>query len=930
MIPNERTPLPALDNAPKVKKPDLPDISDKNYTDTILRYGGLATKFPQLNTNAKTVVAAINELQAGGGGDGKHRTLTQAEYDALTEEEKMDGTIYFITDADSGGGGATELSQLDDVYIDKTQLDSSHIYRLTAHYDENTDSLIWQPQFNDFESIYDSTIYFHSTGSFPYYTGVEITEERPTQWAFTPGKDDGLSSGNILMWDDDSSAWAIGDVTNLLNSRFTADAGNILYYNGYDWVVTYNEPPNTGEVLTWNGDSWYPAPYTVEGLSSIVTPTTGQLIYYDGQRWTQTSDVSSPVEGEILTWDEYNACWTNARHIKFSFPYDLIDGQVLTYDYNTESWVNTTFSLNNLSDCDTEYPSSGDVLTFDGERWVPQAPGGGDVSELGDLSDVNIYYPTDGEVLTYQNGEWVNSSGSNVSSLDDLSDVNISSAQSGQVLKYNGTDWVNATEGDLSNYYTKSETDTLLDAKADISDVPNAIQDLDNVTISGASNGQVLKYDGTDWVNANESTGSTVTVTQIQSTGTKIATIGVDGVNTDLYSPNGGGTPSALNDLTDVTITTPTNGQVLTYTNGDWVNSNATGGVTDLSDLDDVNISSALDGQVLTYDSTTDTWVNETLPAIPDEISDLSDVTISSVTNGQVLKYNNGNWVNANESGGSTVAVTQIQSTGTKIATITVDSVGTDLYAPTKSTPRLDDLADVSISSVTDGQVLAYDGNSGEWVNESLPSIPKDITDLSDVSVTSASNGQVLKYNNGIWENVNESTGSTVSVTQIQSTGTKIATITVDSVDTDLYTPNGGGGAVALDDLSDVDIDTTTLANHDELVYNSSTSQWENKQVTVTLTQAQYDALVNAGTVDPDVFYLITDASIVPWTDLTSTLTAGSTSIIFSNARITANSTIDVYTDSDIDYNSITVTTGQVVITFDAQVNNVSVKVRVS
>lgn len=36
--------------------------------------------------------------------------------------------------------------------------------------------------------------------------------------------------------------------------------------------------------------------------------------------------------------------------------------------------------------------------------------------------------------------------------------------------------------------------------------------------------------------------------------------------------------------------------------------------------------------------------------------------------------------------------------------------------------------------------------------------------------------------------------GSIVSVTQIQSTGTKIATITVDNVDTDLYAPEGGGG----------------------------------------------------------------------------------------------------------------------------------------
>ena len=102
---DERRKLPALDNASKLKKPDFPDIADKNYTDKILKYGGLATKFPQLNTEAKTVVGAINELQAGGSGDGKHRTLTQAEYDDLSEEEKNNGTIYFISDAGGGGGG---------------------------------------------------------------------------------------------------------------------------------------------------------------------------------------------------------------------------------------------------------------------------------------------------------------------------------------------------------------------------------------------------------------------------------------------------------------------------------------------------------------------------------------------------------------------------------------------------------------------------------------------------------------------------------------------------------------------------------------------------------------------------------------------------------------------------------------------------------
>lgn len=35
------------------------------------------------------------------------RELTQAEYDALPDEEKLDGTVYYITDADSGSGGGS-------------------------------------------------------------------------------------------------------------------------------------------------------------------------------------------------------------------------------------------------------------------------------------------------------------------------------------------------------------------------------------------------------------------------------------------------------------------------------------------------------------------------------------------------------------------------------------------------------------------------------------------------------------------------------------------------------------------------------------------------------------------------------------------------------------------------------------------------------
>lgn len=67
-----------------------------------------------------------------------------------------------------------------------------------------------------------------------------------------------------------------------------------------------------------------------------------------------------------------------------------------------------------------------------------------------------------------------------------------------------------------------------------------------------------------------------------------------------------------LDDLSDVTITTPSDNQVLTYdaNSGEWINANAQGGATALNNLSDVSISTPTDGQVLVYDANADEWVN--------------------------------------------------------------------------------------------------------------------------------------------------------------------------------------------------------------------------------------------------------------------------------------------------------------------------------
>lgn len=84
-----------------------------------------------------------------------------------------------------------------------------------------------------------------------------------------------------------------------------------------------------------------------------------------------------------------------------------------------------------------------------------QGPPGASSSSLDQLTNVTITSPVNGEVLTYQSGEWVNAAGATV---------------------------------DLSNYYTKSQTDSLLAAKAAL--VHNhVVADITNFTSANVQGG---------------------------------------------------------------------------------------------------------------------------------------------------------------------------------------------------------------------------------------------------------------------------------------------------------------------------------------------------------------------------------------------------------------------------------------------------------
>ena len=137
------------------------------------------------------------------------------------------------------------------------------------------------------------------------------------------------------------------------------------------------------------------------------------------------------------------------------------------------------------------------------------------------------------------------------------------------------------------------------------------IEDLDNVTVTSPTVGQILEWDGAEWVNVDQlanygnpevdihlNTGTALTNEVLQWDGLdyKWTPLPVD-TDTD-----------ALVDLTDTTISTPVNGEILQYNGSVWVNAAAPVTYGD-SDVDThLNTGTATANQVLSWNGTDYAW----------------------------------------------------------------------------------------------------------------------------------------------------------------------------------------------------------------------------------------------------------------------------------------------------------------------------------
>jgi len=271
------------------------------------------------------------------------------------------------------------------------------------------------------------------------------------------------------------------------------------------------------------------------------------------------------------------------------------------------------------------------------------------------------------------------------------------------------------------------------------------LNDLSDVTITGATTGEVLRYSGAAWVDA------TLAYSDLSGTPT-LATVATTGAYSDLS-----GTPTlatvattgAYSDLSG----TPTLGTAAALDVGT--------SASNVVQLDGSARLPAVDGSQLTN-----------LPSGASDLNGLSDVTISTPAGGNLLENNgSGQFVNVAK---STINVGDFNDdstyqpldTGlTSIAGLTTSAnqmlytTGSDTYDVTSLTAAgraiLDD-ADATAQRTTLGLGTAATSNTGDFLASTAT-----LNDISDVTITGVSNGQVISYNStsGEWENSTPSSG---------------------------------------------------------------------------------------------------------------------------------------------------------------------------
>lgn len=488
------------------------------------------------------------------------------------------------------------------------------------------------------------------------------------------------TDGQVLTWDNANSKWepatasggiALTDLSVTTNSVGTA----ALTYTNSTGVFTYTPPDLSGYLTSISGQS-------IEDLSDVNTMT--------------------PTDGQVLTWDNANSRWDAASPSGGSYNDASVDthlntstaatNEVLSWNGTDYDWVAQSGGGGaSVTTADTapSSPSDGDlwydtttlrlyVYYNDGtsSQWVKANPSGPS-NPLVAVQETAPSSPSTGHMwfdpnalktyIYYNDGDsnqWVqaNPTGGGSSGGIALTDLSVgaegTASGDGSVTYNNTTGVFTYTPPDLSSYLTSYTETNNLTAAVTWANVPDA-----NITQSSVTQHQAAL---------------SITESQISNLGTYLTSV-------------------ALNDVSDVTITTAANGQVLKYNGTAWVNAADSAGIA----LTDLSVATNAAGTAaLSYNNTTGAF-SYTPPDLSSYLTSETNNLTAAVT-----------WANVPDANITQSSVTQHQA-----ALSITESQISDLqsYLTNIAGQSIENLSDVNTMTPTDGQVLTWDNANSRW-----------------------------------------------------------------------------------------------------------------------------------------------------------------------------------------------------------------------
>ena len=349
--------------------------------------------------------------------------------------------------------------------------------------------------------------------------------------------------------------------------------------------------PTNGQALLWSQamGHWMPGDITLGQLGATV----GQVLKWDGAQWTPgTDNAGTGGSSTFLGLTDTPGAFTGNTFVKVNnagtalefTTVNLFDG-----DYNNLTNQPTIFDgdYNNLTNKPTipadvgDLTDTGNLLGGSANQTLSLVGTQLSLTNGGSVDFAGMFTDTDNQTLTFNsannnllisNGNSVDLSALSTASqtIDDLQDVNVTSTQDGQFLVYNNTsgDWENMSvtlfDGDYNNLTNKP---TLFNGDynglTNRPTIPADLSDLADVSASAPSTGQVLKWDGSAWSPASDSTGaggSGISLTDL-SAGSGLSYNSTTGA----FSLN-----AQLNDLLQVNAPSPSSGDVLKWSGSEW------------------------------------------------------------------------------------------------------------------------------------------------------------------------------------------------------------------------------------------------------------------------------------------------------------------------------------------------------------------------